>query len=166
MIKLIASDIDGTLVEESSHQINPEYFKVIEDLKEVGIRFCACSGRQYASMLDLFSPIADDIFFISGNGTVLRTKEKILHKWLLDQEIILPIVEAVRDIEGADFMMETPGTCYTEAGEDSRFFLLMRDSYHYDIQTSLKFHLIQTIAFSDQSGDSVAYHTISYFFTY
>ena len=63
MIKLIASDIDGTLVEESSHQINPEYFKVIEDLKEVGIRFCACSGRQYASMLDLFKPIADDIFF-------------------------------------------------------------------------------------------------------
>ena len=98
MIKLIASDIDGTLVEESSHNINPEYFKVIEDLKEVGIRFCACSG------------------------------------WLLDQEIILPIIEAVRAIEGADFMMETPGTCYTEAGEDSRFFHLMRDSYHYDIQ--------------------------------
>ena len=127
MIKLIASDIDGTLVEESSHQINPEYFKVIEDLKEVGIRFCACSGRQYASMLDLFKPIADDIFFISGNGTVLRTKERILHNWLLDEKIILPIIEAVRGIEGADFMMETPGTCYTEAGEDSRFFHLMRD---------------------------------------
>ena len=134
MIKLIASDIDGTLVEESSHNINPEYFKVIEDLKEVGIRFCACSGRQYASMLDLFGPIADDIFFISGNGTVVRTKERILHSWLLDQEIILPIIEAVRAIEGADFMMETPGTCYTEAGENSRFFHLMRDSYHYDIQ--------------------------------
>ena len=134
MIKLIASDIDGTLVEESSHKINPEYFKVIEDLKDVGIRFCACSGRQYASMLDIFSPIADDIFFISGNGTVVRTKEEILHCWTLDQEIILPIIEAVRGIEGADFMMETPGTCYTEAGEDSKFFLLMRDSYHYDIQ--------------------------------
>ena len=92
MIKLIASDIDGTLVEESSHKINPEYFKVIEDLKEVGIRFCACSGRQYASMLDIFSPIADDIFFISGNGTVVRTKEEILHCWTLDQEIILPII--------------------------------------------------------------------------
>ena len=33
MIKLIASDIDGTLVEEGSHSINPEYFKVIRDLK-------------------------------------------------------------------------------------------------------------------------------------
>ena len=134
MIKLIASDIDGTLVEESSHKINPEYFKVIEDLKEVGIRFCACSGRQYASMLDLFRPVADDIFFISGNGTVVRTKKELLHCWTLDQEILLPIIEAIRGIDGADFVMETPGTCYTEAGENSRLYTLMRDSYHYDIQ--------------------------------
>ena len=49
MIKLIASDIDGTLVPEGSHEISPEYFKVIEDLREIGIRFCACSGRQYPS---------------------------------------------------------------------------------------------------------------------
>ena len=56
MIKLIASDIDGTLVKEGSHEISPEYFEVIEELKDVGIRFCACSGRQYASMLDLFRP--------------------------------------------------------------------------------------------------------------
>ena len=46
MIKLIASDIDGTLVPEGSHEISHEYFKVIEDLKEIGIRFCACSGTQ------------------------------------------------------------------------------------------------------------------------
>ena len=31
MIKLIASDIDGTLVPEGSHVISPEYFKVIEE---------------------------------------------------------------------------------------------------------------------------------------
>ena len=59
MIKLIASDIDGTLVPEGSHEISHEYFKVIEDLKEIGIRFCACSGRQYPSMLDLFRPGAN-----------------------------------------------------------------------------------------------------------
>ena len=110
MIKLIASDIDGTLVKEGSHEISPEYFEVIEALKKVGIRFCACSGRQYASMLDLFRPIADDIFFISGNGTVVRTKEKLLHSWHLEQDIILPIIEAIRGIEGASFFMETPGT--------------------------------------------------------
>lgn len=134
MIKLIASDIDGTLVKEGSHEISPEYFEVIKELKKVGIRFCACSGRQYASMLDLFRPVADDIFFISGNGTVVRTKERLLHSWHLEQDIILPIIEAIRRIEGASFVMETPGTCYTDAGDDSQLFLLMRDNYHYDIE--------------------------------
>ena len=85
-------------------------------------------------MLDLFRPVADDIFFISGNGTVVRTKKELLHCWTLDQEILLPIIEAIRGIDGADFVMETPGTCYTEAGENSRLYTLMRDSYHYDIQ--------------------------------
>ena len=37
MIRLIASDIDGTLVRESSHHINPEYFDVIRALKAKGM---------------------------------------------------------------------------------------------------------------------------------
>ena len=43
MIKLIASDIDGTLVPEGSHVISPEYFKVIEDLREIGMQRQAVS---------------------------------------------------------------------------------------------------------------------------
>ena len=133
MIKLIASDIDGTLVPEGSHEISHEYFKVIEDLKEVGIRFCACSGRQYASMLDLFRPIADDIYFISGNGTVLRTKDRMLHVWPLEKDLVLQLIEAVRGIEGACFVVENPDRCYMDHGEDSDFMKMLRDGYHYDV---------------------------------
>ena len=134
MIKLIASDIDGTLVPEGSHVISPEYFKVIEDLREIGIRFCACSGRQYPSMLDLFRPIADDIFFISGNGTVLRTKDKVLHTWPLDKDLVLQLIEAVRGIEGANFVVENPDRSFMDCGEDSDFMKMLRDGYHYDVQ--------------------------------
>lgn len=132
MIKLIASDIDGTLVPEGSHEISPEYFKVIEDLKEVGITFCACSGRQYASMLDLFRPVADDIYFIAANGTVIRTRERLLHCWTIEKDLFLPLIEAVRGVEGGEFVVETPDTSYMECGEDSELMHLMRDNYHYD----------------------------------
>ena len=37
MIKLIASDIDGTLLPEGTDKINPEIFEVIRKLKEKGI---------------------------------------------------------------------------------------------------------------------------------
>ena len=46
MIKLIVSDIDGTLVEDGTDKINTEIYDVIMQLKEKGIRFAAASGRQ------------------------------------------------------------------------------------------------------------------------
>ena len=47
MIKLVVTDIDGTLVKDGTLDINPEYMDVIRALKEKGIYFVACSGRQY-----------------------------------------------------------------------------------------------------------------------
>ena len=134
MIKLIASDIDGTLVRESSHEISHEYFKVIQDLADVGITFCACSGRQYQSMLDLFKPVSDIIYFISGNGTILRTVDKVLHFWKIEEDLVIPIVEAVRKIDGASMVFETLDMAYVEDGEDSAIMKLMRDEYHYAIE--------------------------------
>ena len=133
MIKLIASDIDGTLVSEGAHTISPEYYKVIEELADVGISFCACSGRQYQSMLDLFRPVSDMIYFIAENGTILRTTTKIFHSWKLEEDLVIPIIEAVRKIDGASIGIETLEQSYIEDGEDSDFMHLMRDEYHYDV---------------------------------
>lgn len=51
MIKLIVSDIDGTLVKDGENQINPEIFDVIMELKKKKkIHFAVrqrASGRQH-----------------------------------------------------------------------------------------------------------------------
>ena len=46
MIKLIASDVDGTLLPEGTADLNAELYDVILKLKEKGIVFAAASGRQ------------------------------------------------------------------------------------------------------------------------
>ena len=48
MIKLVVSDIDGTLLEDGGHELNPELFEVILKLREKGMQFAAASGRQWA----------------------------------------------------------------------------------------------------------------------
>ena len=47
MIKLIVTDIDGTLLPEGTHSLDPEYFEVITRLREKGIQFAAASGRHW-----------------------------------------------------------------------------------------------------------------------
>ena len=61
MIKLIASDIDGTLIKDSTPDLYPEMVQAVRRLKEKGIIFCAASGRQYESVRNVFREVADDI---------------------------------------------------------------------------------------------------------
>ena len=57
-IKLIASDIDGTLLLNHGKEIPGEIFDEVRRLKEKGILFCPASGRQYNSLKNLFAQAA------------------------------------------------------------------------------------------------------------
>ncbi|MCQ2457768.1 MAG: Cof-type HAD-IIB family hydrolase [Clostridia bacterium] len=69
MIRLVASDLDGTLLEKGG--VLPDgIFPIILQLKEAGIAFAACSGRQYTNLRRLFRPVADKMMFICENGAL------------------------------------------------------------------------------------------------
>ena len=59
MIKLVATDIDGTLIRESSSVLPEEIFDLIRELRKRDIYFAAASGRQYMGLKRLFAPVAD-----------------------------------------------------------------------------------------------------------
>ena len=64
MIRLIASDIDGTLLQNGAAEIPPEIFDHIRRLEKKGVLFCPASGRQYTSLRRLFAPVADRVPFL------------------------------------------------------------------------------------------------------
>lgn len=66
-VKLIASDMDGTLLDENG-QVPPETFDLILALRERGVRFVASSGRRYDRLFDFFSPVKDHMDFVASNG--------------------------------------------------------------------------------------------------
>lgn len=67
VVKLIASDMDGTLLDENG-QVPPETFDLILALRERGVRFVASSGRRYDRLCDFFSPVKDRMDFVASNG--------------------------------------------------------------------------------------------------
>ena len=71
LIRLIASDIDGTLLLNGATEIPQEIFYQIDRLERKGILFCPASGRQYSSLRKLFAPVADRVPFLCENGAVV-----------------------------------------------------------------------------------------------
>ena len=80
MIKMVMTDIDGTLIKDGTLQINPEYYEVIEKLVERGIVFVIASGRHMISIKEVFAPVMDKLWIASQNGNVVshNGKSKIM----------------------------------------------------------------------------------------
>ena len=124
MIKLIASDIDGTLLPEGTNKFNPELFKTILKLKEKGIYFVAASGRSFASMLHIFKEIQNDIIFISGNGGYIHCKGYDVLEITLEQEVLLELLEDLRLIPQISIVADTKKEVFIENNNDELKHLL------------------------------------------
>lgn len=66
-IKLIASDMDGTLL-DGNGQVPPETFDLIRALHSRGVHFAASSGRRYDRLCEFFAPVKDQMDFVASNG--------------------------------------------------------------------------------------------------
>ena len=71
MIKLIVSDIDGTLLPYGSAALDEKLFELILRLRERGVIFCPASGRQYHSLRALFAPVCDELTYLCENGAIV-----------------------------------------------------------------------------------------------
>ena len=134
MIKLVASDVDGTLVPDGTFEINPEIYDVIKKLKEKGITFVAASGRQYASLKKLFAPVADRILYIPDNGGFVRgSKGETWLKRPMEKDLIRAIVEDAEKLPDVELLL--CGRDYAYVGsEDGRLYNWMREAYRYEIK--------------------------------
>ncbi len=139
MIKLIATDVDGTLVPEGSNAINPEYFSLIRCLKSKGIHFVVASGRHKSSVDKLFEPVKDDVFLITSNGSYIGTYNKKLSISNLSPDAYSPILEDLEYELNLPYFVETVHAAYTPS-KDPDFFKFVKDGYKIDLHPCNSIH--------------------------
>ena len=132
MIKLIASDIDGTLVPDGTDKIDPRMMDVIKRCRRNGIYFAGASGRQFASMYRLFAPVAEDIFYITDNGSILRSYKEVLSMKVIDKKDLWKMVKDAKKIPRSDIMLCGREWAYCE--DEGEMFYWLRDSYKFNVK--------------------------------
>lgn len=88
MIKLIAGDLDGTIIDDK-RRISQENFKAIADLNKANIPFVVCTGKTYCISKDICKDLNAN-YGIFGNGSQivnLSTGEEIARNILNYDEI-------------------------------------------------------------------------------
>lgn len=130
MIRLIASDIDGTLIKESTPDLYPEIVDAIQTLTNQGMLFCAASGRQYQSIKNVFRDLKADIIYIAENGAQIRYKEKDISVTPMKREYVEAIIKQLRGYyNSCDIIVSTPDGSLIES-RNKEFIDLITYGYH------------------------------------
>ncbi len=132
-IRLICSDIDGTLVADGTSGLNPEIYDVILELKAHGIYFVAASGRQVISIEKLFAPVRDKIFYVAENGTYIGSYGRELFTHSLATEDVHQVIRYIHQyMPDCDILLSGPRRAYTDS-KNPEFLRFVLDGYRYDM---------------------------------
>lgn len=104
MIKLIASDMDGTLLDENK-RLPREFFGLLSRLGEKGVTFVAASGRSYCTLKENFAPHSDQLTYICDNGACVVEHGVMTETDSLDRRDILAVLEACQGISHINLIL-------------------------------------------------------------
>ena len=94
MVKMIFSDMDGTLLDESS-KIPAGFDEMMARLRARGVRFAPASGRQYFSLLESFPAYKDEFYFLAENGTNVVYRGETIYSCPMNRARALEILDRV-----------------------------------------------------------------------
>ena len=99
MIKLIASDMDGTLL-DSRKRMPQGFADAVRALKRHGVSFAIASGRQYHALRRDMEALVPDILFIAENGALIMENDRQLFIDPLPTQALGTILRAARGLSG------------------------------------------------------------------
>ncbi len=112
MIKLIASDMDGTLLDDKK-QLPSDFFETVDRLCERNVKFTVASGRTYAAVEHLFpEEYRRKLDYICDNGAYIVHEGEVVSITPLDRATFEEFITAAEKIGGLKLLVCAVGGTY------------------------------------------------------
>lgn len=166
-VKLVVSDMDGTLLNSQS-KVSEQFLGIYNELKKLNIPFIAASGRQYFSIIDRFDEsIQNDITIVAENGAFAKHGNQELFTTSLPSEYISESINTLRELKNVHIVLCGKKSAYIETKNEE--FVAMFQNYYseYKIVTDLTKVIDDTIfkiaAFHFECSETNIYPAVKHF---
>ena len=131
MIRMIATDLDGTFLKDGKMPENAK--ELMREAEEANVRFVVCSGRQYWNIHCLFSKVLPGFACVCENGAAIWEKGKLIQYTEFSRPQAEEIAEALTS-RGLQLLVNTP-YCSHIFGDNKAYtddvFYRLRDAAAY-----------------------------------
>ena len=131
-IKLIACDVDGTLLFDYAPALPPETLEIIGRLLDQGIMFAPASGRAYDSLCRLFGPLVERMPVIANNGTIAYNAGRVAFRSVMDRVLGDELIDTMLATGDCEALVTGALTSYAQPKSPS-FTDFMRNTVGFDV---------------------------------
>ncbi|GLB46558.1 hypothetical protein WR164_05370 [Philodulcilactobacillus myokoensis] len=158
-MKLIATNIKNTLVDDQNHFDYQKFQKIMDQMKSKGIHFVVISSDNYPHLLRFFNSIDGQISFVCENGAQVVKNGVVLKNHLVDYltcQRVFKYLSKDDQLFGANIILSGKNNAYTNLKASDPKFKQQKQFYDYlqhvpDI--TAVFDQIYRIHLEWQSGD-------------
>lgn len=101
MIKVIATDMDGTFLDSKGHYDRERFERVLVDLEERGIQFVVASGNNMGRLTLMFEGFLDRISFVADNGAHVIDRGQELVRHTMPRDLVQRFLAYIGDKQAA-----------------------------------------------------------------
>ena len=136
MIKLVFTDIDGTLVGQGKEDLNPEYYDVINRLFEQGVQVAVATGRHAVSVHKLFQPVLDKVWILSQNGAVIERDgvSKVLKP--IPRDLVVDFWKDLSAFPENESILDTAKQTFSPFEGTEMYNLIRGEGYNYNLSAT------------------------------
>lgn len=122
MIKLIATDMDGTLLDGNGQIDRARFSAILDQLDAHDIPFVIASGNGMERLLKLCQGFEDRLIFVSDNGARVVEKGETRVRHMLDRDLVAAILDYFRGSWGeVCLMLANDQTIFMQEGANQPF---------------------------------------------
>lgn len=130
MIRILAIDIDGTLLNSNS-ALETKTIEALRELEEIGVRIVLNSGRVFSSVLYYANQISKNPVIIANNGAILGTDyENIIKSYPLEDDVVNRLYYLSKEHE-LDFHFYDLDTYYSDTFNEVKLKHLLKNPNVY-----------------------------------
>ncbi len=127
-VRVLVTDIDGTVIPEAAPQVDPEYFELIIALRRAGYRVIIASGRQKESIEKLFHPILEHVDIVSSGGLCITTSAGTEMLNAIPRDWVEELERDIDALQGVDAMICSSDISFAQQG-NGEMCNFLRDAY-------------------------------------
>ncbi|MDH6364142.1 Cof subfamily protein (haloacid dehalogenase superfamily) [Enterococcus sp. PF1-24] len=120
MIKLIATDMDGTFLKSDMTYDREKFNELYEKMKADDVLFVVASGNQYYQLRGFF-PQHQEMTFAAENGAFVKYQAEELFAADIDSQLIKSVLEKLKEIPTIEKIICGKKTAYTDTTSDELY---------------------------------------------